>query len=31
MKITIVKKAESTRKTQSFCPWMGDDLNDKKS
>jgi hypothetical protein len=33
MKITVVKKASSTRKPQSFCPWMIEDFaptTDKK-
>jgi hypothetical protein len=25
MKITVIKKAASTRKPQNFCPWMVDD------
>jgi hypothetical protein len=25
MKITVIKKASSTRKPQNFCPWMVDD------
>ena len=27
MKITVVKKATSTRKPQNFCPWMIDDFS----
>ena len=30
MKITVIKKATTTRKPQNFCPWMVDDLADKK-
>jgi hypothetical protein len=30
MKITVIKKA-ATRKPQNFCPWIEDDLTDKKS
>jgi hypothetical protein len=25
MKITVIKKASSTRKPQNFCPWMIED------
>ena len=25
MKITVIKKASSTRKPQSFCPWTVED------
>ena len=25
MKITVIKKAASTRKPQNFCPWLVDD------
>jgi len=25
MKITVLKKASSTRKPQNFCPWMIED------
>ena len=25
MKITVIKKAATTRKPQNFCPWMIDD------
>ena len=31
MKITIIKKATTTRKPQNFCPWIMDDLADKKN
>jgi hypothetical protein len=31
MKITVIKKATSTRKPQNFCPWIMDDLADKKN
>ncbi len=26
MKITVIKKATTTRKPQNFCPWVVDDL-----
>lgn len=25
MKITVIKKASSTRKPQNFCPWLVED------
>jgi len=31
MKITIIKKATTTRKPQNFCPWIADDFSDKKN
>jgi hypothetical protein len=33
MKITVIKKATSTRKPQNFCPWVIDDYApaDKKN
>jgi hypothetical protein len=31
MKITIIKKAATTRKPQNFCPWISDELADKKN
>ena len=31
MKITVIKKAVSTKKPNNFCPWFMDDLTDKKS
>lgn len=31
MKITVIKKATSTKKPSSYCPWMMDDLADKKN
>jgi hypothetical protein len=31
MKINVIKKATTTRKPQNFCPWMSDDLTDKKN
>ncbi len=31
MKITVIKKAAPTRKPQNFCPWIEDDLADKKN
>ena len=32
MKITVIKKASTTRKPQNFCPWVIDDVapTDKK-
>ena len=31
MKINVIKKASTTRKPQNFCPWLSDDIADKKS
>lgn len=31
MKITVIKKATSTKKPNNFCPWVMDDLADKKN
>jgi hypothetical protein len=31
MKITVIKKADATRKPQNYCPWVSDDLTEKKS
>ena len=31
MKINVLKKATTTRKPQNFCPWMSDEINDRKS
>jgi hypothetical protein len=31
MKITIIKNATKTSKPQNFCPWMAEDLADKKN
>ena len=31
MSITVIKKAATTRKPQNFCPWVLDDLTDKKN
>jgi hypothetical protein len=31
MKITVITKAATTRKPQNFCPWIMDDLTDKKN
>ena len=31
MKITVIQKASTTRKPQNFCPWISDDLTEKKS
>jgi hypothetical protein len=30
MKITVIKKATTTRKPQNFCPWIVDELSEKK-
>jgi hypothetical protein len=30
MKITVIKKATTTRKPQNFCPWMIEEIADKK-
>ncbi len=31
MKITVIKKATTTRKPQNFCPWVSDDIDEKKN
>jgi hypothetical protein len=31
MKITVIKKAATTRKPQNFCPWIMDEIADKKN
>ena len=31
MKITVIKKATSTKKPSNYCPWMLDELADKKN
>jgi hypothetical protein len=31
MKITVINKATTARKPQNFCPWMSDEITDKKS
>ena len=31
MKITVIKKASTTRKPQNFCPWVVDELAEKKN
>ncbi len=31
MKITVIKKAATTRKPQSFCPWIQDEITEKKN
>jgi hypothetical protein len=31
MKITVIKKAAPTRKPQNFCPWVQDEITDKKN
>ena len=30
MKITVIKKAVSTKKPQNFCPWFMEEIADKK-
>ena len=30
MKITVIKKATTSRKPQNFCPWYVEDLADAK-
>jgi hypothetical protein len=30
MKITVIKKASSTRKPQNFCPWLVDESGANK-
>ena len=30
MKIVVIKKAVPTKKPQNFCPWIEEDLNDRK-
>jgi hypothetical protein len=30
MKITVIKKAVGIKKPQNFCPWVEDELNDRK-
>jgi hypothetical protein len=31
MKINVIKKAATTRKPQNFCPWVADDIYEKKN
>jgi hypothetical protein len=31
MKITVIKKAATTRKPQNFCPWVMDEITEKKN
>jgi hypothetical protein len=31
MKITVIKKATTTRKPQTFCPWYVDEFTEKKN
>ena len=31
MNINVIKKASTTRKPQTFCPWATDDIADKKN
>jgi hypothetical protein len=30
MRVTIIKKAATTKKPGNFCPWMLDDMVEKK-
>lgn len=30
MKITVIKKAATTKKPQNFCPWVVDEFSPKK-
>ncbi len=30
MKITVIKKATTSRKPQNFCPWFVEEIADKK-
>jgi hypothetical protein len=31
MKITVIKKATPTKKPSNYCPWIMDDLSEKKN
>jgi len=31
MKITVIKKATTTKKPSNYCPWVMEDLADKKN
>jgi hypothetical protein len=31
MKITVIKKAVTTKKPSNFCPWLTDDFTEKKN
>jgi hypothetical protein len=31
MKITVIKKATTSKKPSNYCPWMLDELADKKN
>ena len=31
MKITVIKKATTSKKPSNFCPWFVDELADKKN
>ena len=31
MKITVIKKATTTKKPSNFCPWLSEDLTEKKN
>jgi len=30
MKITVIKKATTDRKPQNFCPWVQDEITERK-
>ena len=30
MKITVIKKAVPTKKPQNFCPWIEDEITERK-
>lgn len=30
MKITVIKKASTTKKPQNYCPWVSDDAPQEK-
>jgi len=30
MKITVIKKASTTKKPQNYCPWISDDAPQEK-
>jgi hypothetical protein len=31
MKITVIKKATTTKKPANYCPWIMDEIADKKN
>ena len=31
MKITVIKKATTERKPQNFCPWVSDEITERKN